>query len=342
MTDLPIPVASYIATLTMNWIDVGDWAATGNAVIEVTGGSGVINIPIAQGVRGLSTFAGTTVPTSTVPTTAVTDDLYVYGGAGSGGVITGDVLRKAGDLTWSVVGTVRGTQGIKGDTGLTGATGGTTPPAMTGATAATRYVGGTTSGAPVTGTFAVGDFVIAQDGWVWVCTGPGTPGTWASASNKSRGVIARAIRTTAPANTGATASATAVRLLSLTAIPVIAGRSYKVTSPCLAMYCAGGGAGPTIAQAELKFTTDGSTPTAASPLLVADSLWVDNMGHSAALTLEANYVPTVTGTLGLVLDFYIPILGGATSVGIAASSWQPITIVVTDLGVDPGDTGTIY
>lgn len=49
---------------------------------------------------------------------------------------------------------------------------------LTGATQAARFVGGTTSGAPVSGTFAVGDFVIAQDGAVWVCTGAGSPGTW--------------------------------------------------------------------------------------------------------------------------------------------------------------------
>ena len=49
---------------------------------------------------------------------------------------------------------------------------------LTGATAPSRYVGGTTSGAPTTGTFAVGDFVIDQTGKVWVCTIAGTPGTW--------------------------------------------------------------------------------------------------------------------------------------------------------------------
>lgn len=50
--------------------------------------------------------------------------------------------------------------------------------ALTGATAATRYVGGTASGAPAAGTFAVGDFVVAQNGHVFVCTVAGTPGTW--------------------------------------------------------------------------------------------------------------------------------------------------------------------
>lgn len=53
---------------------------------------------------------------------------------------------------------------------------------LTGATAATRYVGGTTSGAPASGTFAKGDFVVDQTGVMWVCTTAGSPGTWTSVS----------------------------------------------------------------------------------------------------------------------------------------------------------------
>lgn len=52
---------------------------------------------------------------------------------------------------------------------------------LTGATAASRYVGATASGAPGSGTFAVGDFVIDQTGVVYVCTVAGTPGTWLQA-----------------------------------------------------------------------------------------------------------------------------------------------------------------
>jgi protein involved in polysaccharide export with SLBB domain len=52
------------------------------------------------------------------------------------------------------------------------------PSGMTGATAASRYVGATASGAPASGTFAVGDFVVDQSGKAWVCTVAGTPGTW--------------------------------------------------------------------------------------------------------------------------------------------------------------------
>ena len=47
-----------------------------------------------------------------------------------------------------------------------------------GAQAASRYAGATASGAPTTGTFAVGDHIVDQSGSIWVCTVAGTPGTW--------------------------------------------------------------------------------------------------------------------------------------------------------------------
>lgn len=50
---------------------------------------------------------------------------------------------------------------------------------ITGATAASRYVGAIASGtAPVSGTFVTGDFVIIQTGGIAICTAGGTPGTW--------------------------------------------------------------------------------------------------------------------------------------------------------------------
>lgn len=52
------------------------------------------------------------------------------------------------------------------------------PAGLTGATAASRYVGATTQGAPTSGTFAVGDFVIDQSGFILICKTAGSPGTW--------------------------------------------------------------------------------------------------------------------------------------------------------------------
>lgn len=53
---------------------------------------------------------------------------------------------------------------------------------LTGATSGARLVGATTSGAPVSGTFAVGDLIVDQTGKLWVCTGAGTPGSWVQTS----------------------------------------------------------------------------------------------------------------------------------------------------------------
>lgn len=56
------------------------------------------------------------------------------------------------------------------------------PLGLTGATVATRYVGGNASGAPASGTFAVADYVVNGDGSLWVCTVAGSPGTWVDTS----------------------------------------------------------------------------------------------------------------------------------------------------------------
>ena len=56
---------------------------------------------------------------------------------------------------------------------------------LNGATAASRYVGGTTSGAPTSGTFLVGDFVVDQTATIWVCIVAGTPGTWSPTESQN-------------------------------------------------------------------------------------------------------------------------------------------------------------
>ena len=82
---------------------------------------------------------------------------------------------------------------------------------LTGAVAATRFVGGTTNGAPTAGTFAVGDFIVDQTASIWVCTTAGTPGTWATTI--SNHMTLRSATATAKYNeitlfTGSTASQT--------------------------------------------------------------------------------------------------------------------------------------
>ena len=61
---------------------------------------------------------------------------------------------------------------------------------LTGAVAASRYAGATTSGAPSSGNFAAGDYVVDQTGHIWVCTTAGSPGTWADAGSNLDGTAA--------------------------------------------------------------------------------------------------------------------------------------------------------
>ena len=49
---------------------------------------------------------------------------------------------------------------------------------QTGAAVATKYAGGTASGAPGSGTFTTGDFIVTTGGDLYVCSSGGTPGTW--------------------------------------------------------------------------------------------------------------------------------------------------------------------
>lgn len=96
----------------------------------------------------------------------------------------GDILRRDSSvltrLAIGTAGTFLGSNGTDPSWGNTAAH--YAASGLTGATGPSRYVGGTTGGSPVTGTFAVGDFVIDHAGKFWVCTGAGTPGTWTQSS----------------------------------------------------------------------------------------------------------------------------------------------------------------
>lgn len=81
---------------------------------------------------------------------------------------------------------------------------------LTGATAATRLVGATTSGAPTTGTFDLGDFVIDQTGKFWICTTAGSPGTWTEVGGSS--TVATYIFQDGPAETLSVGTTSAVAM----------------------------------------------------------------------------------------------------------------------------------
>jgi hypothetical protein len=90
----------------------------------------------------------------------------------------------------SAYGQILSTQGITGSSLI--------PTGLTGATATSRYVGATTSGAPTSGTFNVGDFIVDQTGTFWVCAIAGSPGTWTKPTNTGYQMITTTSTFTVP------------------------------------------------------------------------------------------------------------------------------------------------
>lgn len=77
---------------------------------------------------------------------------------------------------------------------------------LTGAQAQARFVGGTASGAPVSGAFQTGDFIVDQSGALWVNTLTGAPGNWVQvgSAGSNYGVPGVTLATTNAAGVAAT------------------------------------------------------------------------------------------------------------------------------------------
>lgn len=135
--------------------DAGGHIGSFDAVHGLSSGSLVV------GTTDTQTLTNKTLTTPTITTPSITSPTIT-------GTTTAGVINSAA---------ITSTAEIKGvDFNPTG---------LTGAVAASRYVGATASGAPASGTFAVGDHIVDQAGLLWVCTVAGTPGTWISMVNTS-------------------------------------------------------------------------------------------------------------------------------------------------------------
>ena len=154
-------------TLTFSGATIN--TATGIAWVE--GGNAnsnpYINIGPSGGFISDTVVIGGDVTMSSAPGSLVSGVYCQFGSNTSTNVYT---PRSTGNGQKAVI-TDNGTGNIK--LGAAGA-----PLGLTGATAATRYVGATSSGAPVSGTFAVGDYIVTSNGHVWICVTAGSPGTW--------------------------------------------------------------------------------------------------------------------------------------------------------------------
>jgi len=153
------------------------------------------------------------------------------------------------------------------------------PAGLTGATAASRYVGGTTGGAPASGTFAVGDYVVDQTGVLWVCITAGSPGTWLPGGS---GVELGYTELSAdPATNGTT-------------VGDIAGLSVTITAPSRSFMVEGYLPVPLMSAAQPAFAT----------LYLTDSANVE-LARAFVAAVAINYAPSP-----VVFRAHLPRTGG--------------------------------
>lgn len=145
-------------------------------------------------------------------------------------------------------------------------------------------------------------------------------------------IIARGRRTTTSGgSTGAT-----IEVLRLDDIPIRAGYLYAICTNSLALQST---AANNTVRAEIRYTTDGSTPVAATTVIPGGATQQSPSvaGQSDNSAILALYAPGSNETLSLLLT--VRRTTGAGTATIFADATNTIEMWVEQKGEDPGDTG---
>lgn len=149
-------------------------------------------------------------------------------------------------------------------------------------------------------------------------------------------VIARHARTTTP--TFASMTEAGICWLGFTAV---ADHLYRIEVPAFGVY--GGSAGFVIS-GRLRYTTDNSTPNPTSSSVVPGSPWTEyvanNNGYVPSRSLCGFLTAPAAGTIKVMwTQVLLVVVGGSCGVWLGSAD-VAANLVVTDLGTDPGSTGT--
>lgn len=279
---------------------------TSHATSHQPGGTDAMAVDAAAGTGSLRTLSTTATSAcagndSRLSDTRTPTDASVTA-AKVADALKPSVSAAAGTESLRALGTSASTAAAGNDSRITGAaqlassptfTGEATAPdfaasGLTGATQASRYVGATTTGAPASGTFVIGDYVIARNGHLWICTTAGTPGTWTDAGSVGNLVTSVFTRTGAVVATSGDYTAAQVT----NAADKSSGSAQNFTGNLQApVHIATGLTGATQATRYVGATTSGAP--ASGTFAVGDFIVAQN-GHI--------FVCTVAGTPGTWVD----------------------------------------
>lgn len=150
---------------------------------------------------------------------------------------------------------------------------------------------------------------------------------------KAGTVIARGRRTTNSATT-----TSEVGVLRLDDVPLVGGRLYWIGTNAVALDT---GNTADSARCNLRYTTDGSTPTTSSTALAMGQAKPVDAAVAETVSVSAFYIPASDETFSVLLTVQRA-TGTTAAVGLTGGTGQPspIDLFIQDCGVDPGDTGT--
>lgn len=152
----------------------------------------------------------------------------------------------------------------------------------------------------------------------------------AATLNQMGAVVGRNRRTT---NSAAVSANT--RILSVIAT-VFAGRTYRVMAHGEIF----GNAAAQTSQNELRYTTNNTEPTTASPVLARALKFHELNGIPDEVTIVGEFVCTVNAVLRVAVCTARAI--GASTVAWSADATFPMHISIEDLGTTVSTTGTVY
>lgn len=216
------------------------------------------------------------------------------------------------------------------------------PLGLTGATAATRYAGATSSGAPASGTFAVGDFVIDQTGKVYVCTAAGSPGTWAQAGgtavnknylapglgyesfSRADGITDRSVLVSGRLNMYAIQLPAGITITSITFVAG-ATAANAPTHQIFGLFDDNAGTASGTARALLRGTTDDTS-----------AAWAANTAKTLALTSTYTTVSTQLYYVGILVTWTTTgpsLYGYPDAMGASFPAIAPIFVGTSNTGI---------
>lgn len=153
-------------------------ASTGAAALKISSAGVVAGINLYEGANRVYS-AGNLVPIAGISATGTKDSTTYLRGDGVWSTVS--AAAPSNMVTTDTTQTITGIKTFSADvTASTIASSG-----LVGSTIPSRYVGGTTGSAPVSGTYLVGDWIVGVNTGggnptIYICTVAGTPGTWVS------------------------------------------------------------------------------------------------------------------------------------------------------------------